>query len=94
MRVESALATVMCKTLVRCCWMLALATSALVGQNPSAKSPQQALPSGVLIPHQTCGAVPTRVTPSICHHTTLRTNGGRSSTPLTRTVVEMYPSNS
>lgn len=48
----------MYKTLVPCIWILALATSALVGQNPSAKSTQPALPTGVLIPQQTCAAKP------------------------------------
>jgi predicted esterase len=38
--------------------MLALATSALVGQNPTAKSTQPAPPPGVLIPQQTCAAKP------------------------------------
>jgi predicted esterase len=46
------------KTLVPCIWMLALATAALVEQNPSAKSTQQALPPGVLIPRQMCAAKP------------------------------------
>jgi tetratricopeptide (TPR) repeat protein len=38
--------------------MLALATSALVAQNPSAKSTQPPLPTSVLIPNQVCAAKP------------------------------------
>jgi predicted esterase len=38
--------------------MLALATSALVAQNPSPKSTPLALPTGVLIPRQVCAAKP------------------------------------
>jgi len=58
MRLESGYSDFVYKTLVPCIWILALATSALVGQNPSAKSTQQALPSGVLIPYQSCAAKP------------------------------------
>jgi predicted esterase len=46
------------KTLVPCIWMLALATSSLVAQNPSAQPTPPALPPGVVIPQQTCAAKP------------------------------------
>jgi predicted esterase len=46
------------KALVPCIWKLALATSVLVGQNPSAGPAQQALSPGVVLPRQVCAAKP------------------------------------
>jgi pimeloyl-ACP methyl ester carboxylesterase len=46
------------KRLVAYIWVVVQATSALVGQNPSAKSTQQALQPGLIVPHQTCTANP------------------------------------
>lgn len=44
------------KTLVPCIWMLALATSSLLAQNPPAQSKQPALTPGIVIPRQNCAA--------------------------------------
>jgi hypothetical protein len=46
------------KPLVLCILMLALATSALAWQNPSARPTQPALPPGVLVSQQICAAKP------------------------------------